>query len=282
MSEFHRQMLIAIAASLLFTVLVGGGLILSLNEHTSTLSVNPTATEALSTPLPTIEIDPNDPVREQNSPTEEPTLTASSPALTPTMICQAPASWMAYTITRQDTLEQLSLQTGSQPSWILKANCLDTNDLTPGQIIYLPPFITATSVNNTPTADCGRPNGWSTYQIQSGDTLFSISQRYYTSVSALQTANCMNQSTQIFSGDRIWVPSVAATATITTPSATATREQTRPLESTPSLTPSPDATGTQLASLSPTPSVTPVTPTQSLTPVTPSPTQPTQPGTPES
>ena len=54
------------------------------------------------------------------------------------------------------------------------------------------------------------------YVIRRGDTLFSISRRYHTTVDALRRANCI-AGDRIFAGRRLWVPYVAPVATPTQP-----------------------------------------------------------------
>jgi LysM repeat protein len=52
------------------------------------------------------------------------------------------------------------------------------------------------------------------YVIRWGDTLFSISRRYHTTVNALRRANCITGDL-IFAGRRLWVPGVDPVVTST-------------------------------------------------------------------
>ncbi|MCZ7544545.1 MAG: LysM peptidoglycan-binding domain-containing protein [Anaerolineae bacterium] len=69
------------------------------------------------------------------------------------------------------------------------------------------------SVTPTPSATasataiggCSPPPGWEPYTIRSGDTLFSISRRYQTTVLALRQANCLT-SDLIYAGRTLYVP----------------------------------------------------------------------------
>lgn len=71
------------------------------------------------------------------------------------------------------------------------------------------------SETNSPTATdpaaatqtaCTIPDGWITYKVRSGDTLFSISKLYQTTVPILQSGNCMGGSSRIITGQSLWVP----------------------------------------------------------------------------
>jgi LysM repeat protein len=81
---------------------------------------------------------------------------------------------------------------------------------------------TTATITFTPTADtsagCTLPTGWTTYKVKSGDTLFSIALLYQTTVSTLQSGNCMGTATKIITGQILLVPN---NATIT-PAASAT------------------------------------------------------------
>ena len=83
---------------------------------------------------------------------------------------------------------------------------------------------------------CGPYAGWvRSYTVSAGDTLFHISTLYRTTVTALQTGNCLT-STFIFPGEKLWVPNVpTVTPGLTQPPiyATATAYPTLPLTLTP-------------------------------------------------
>jgi hypothetical protein len=67
----------------------------------------------------------------------------------------------------------------------------------------VPPSATVTAL------PCGPFQGWITYTIQPGDTLFHIALLYSTTVAQLQRANCLGNSQYIRAGSRLWVPNVA-------------------------------------------------------------------------
>ena len=68
------------------------------------------------------------------------------------------------------------------------------------------PTLTPT-VTVTPSATvCARPDGWETYIVQPGNTLFAIALATRSSLAELREANCLEDVDNIESGDRLWVP----------------------------------------------------------------------------
>ncbi len=191
-----------------------------------------------------------------------PTLTETLPP--PPTSCPPPAGWIAVKVQPLDTLSSLALQYKTTPELLKQSNCLFSSDLTPGTLLYVPPVATPTRVA------CGPPPGWVQYTVQSGNTLFSLSQAFGVSVSQLQQANCMPYSqTSIQAGQRIWVPNVATRTPTLTPISIIFPTLTwtaSPLPS-PTLTPFPSPTWT----FSPSP---PPSPTEPPTPTSPPPTPP--------
>jgi membrane protease YdiL (CAAX protease family)/LysM repeat protein len=130
---------------------------------------------------------------------------------------------------------------------------------------------TATSTPVPPTdapLACGSHPNWVIYFVQSGETLDSISAAYGISPQELNSANCLEESHQVQTGEVLFVPfdlvqSPTPTlqvifASLNTPTATATRKPTRKAPTTQ-------------ASSTPTP-VTPVVPSPTATSIPPSPT----------
>jgi len=106
----------------------------------------------------------------------------------------------------------------------------------PASTATLAPRATATYRPPATAYRCGPYSGWvRSYTVSAGDTLFHISTLYRTTVSALQTANCLT-TTFIFPGEKLWVPNVpTVTPGLTLPPsyATATAYPTLPLTLTP-------------------------------------------------
>ena len=99
-----------------------------------------------------------------------------------------------------DTLESLARKHKIGSETVRLMNCLVTETLLPGSMIYLPPIPTATKV------PCGAPAGWILYTVQPGDNLYRLSRAYGITVADLQKANCMGTSTIIITGKKLYVP----------------------------------------------------------------------------
>ncbi|HKJ28354.1 MAG TPA: LysM peptidoglycan-binding domain-containing protein [Anaerolineales bacterium] len=95
---------------------------------------------------------------------------------------------------------------------------------------------TNTPYTFTPTlfqsgSECGVPGGWIKYTVKSGDTLFSISIKFQTTVYEIKNANCLVSNT-IITGSTLWVPNnptITPTKTkvpTSTPKPTATKTPT--------------------------------------------------------
>ncbi|NPV75878.1 MAG: LysM peptidoglycan-binding domain-containing protein [Anaerolineae bacterium] len=188
----------------------------------------------------------------------------TTPVLPPTRIiptlpaapttCPPPANWNAYTLSGSDTLSTLSEIYQISIQDIKKYNCLISDNLLPGTIIYLPPLTpTATQVltqTNTATifaapmitrSSCGPPAGWVRYIVKPNDTLFGIGLAYGVGVNQLQDANCLEGSTLIYAGQSLYVPNVLPKYT---PTRTSTPTPTQQPTSEP---PTPDLSATAVA-----------------------------------
>ncbi len=265
----RREVLTGLVAAFLSLFIIVGGLLIANAEARTALAdqlrPSPSATLVptqiiLVTPLP-----------------GEPTYTASpSPTATSTptvaAACPPPAGWVAVIVQPGDTLESLAQAYNTTVKAIKQANCLTSNTIYPGSLIYVPGAPPPTAI------PCGPPPGWVYYIVQPGDTLYSLSRAYGVSVPALQQANCMGNSTTIRVGQKLYVPNVtpAFTPTFTpeptkTPVPSATPPPTGiPPTRTPTAIP-PSPTGTA-ATPTPTPSDTPPPPTNTPIPPTETPT----------
>ena len=146
----------------------------------------------------------------------------------PPASCPPPLGWSRITVQAGDTLDSIAKEYGTTKEELILANCLITEVIIPGTILYVP------GVPPTePPIQCGPPAGWIFYTVQPGDTLFSIGLSYGVTVAELQFANCMGSSTLIRAGTRLFVPNV--------PTRTPTTESNPPAPATPrpSNTPSP-------------------------------------------
>jgi len=223
-----------------------------------TPSMSPTLTRFSSAPNITQTDTPtlNPPSATPIPPTVTKTKTA---AITPS-VCTPPHDWRPYFLKPNDTLEKLAQDYGISVGTLKTGNCLQTDRLEPGSVIFVPTEI-PTKTNppskpeptKTPTpvvSTCGPPSGWTQYTVVSGDNLYRLGIAFGVSVADLQWANCMGSSTVIRVGSKLWVPNVQTN----TPELTNTKT---PLPTqTPSLTPSPTSTATATDTATDTPTET--------------------------
>jgi LysM repeat protein len=99
-----------------------------------------------------------------------------------------------------ETLDSIATRYQINISILQGANCLVTQELLPGVVIYVPPMRTQTPL------PCGAPYSWAVYYVQPGDTLFRLSQTYGISVAELQRANCLGASTLLHTRQALYVP----------------------------------------------------------------------------
>lgn len=233
--QFVRQMGSGLLYGLVSVALVVGGLSLALAE--SYIVPHPTVTPSLPAVPPT-------PTATSSTPGEP--ASAPVPTQTPPLInCPPPAGWVLIIVQPGDTLASIAAKYGSSSEGLAAANCLLTQSLAPGYNLYVP---------NAPTASisCGPSPGWIYgYVVQSGDTLSQIAVLYDTTVGDLESANCRSGS-EIFVGERLWVPAIAPGLTLIPDFGTPTEIPTEPLTSTPlpfTATVIPTATATSTLSL---------------------------------
>jgi len=231
-----------------------GGLLLSLAEGNVTISLP--ATHTLSPSSPTLP--PLTPLGEIISTSVPPAATFTP--LPPPTNCPPPAGWQTYLVQAGDTLEGLAGRYNVSADQLSQANCLTTDSLLPGSYLYVPPAPTRTPV------PCGPPSGWIHYTVLKGDTLYSLAQYYRVTVQQLQQANCMGNSTVLYTGRQIYVPPMPTRTPLPTLTSTSTLTPTQ-APVTPSTTPIASDTSTQTPTETPSDTPTPsYTPTSSDTP----------------
>jgi LysM repeat protein len=135
--------------------------------------------------------------------TPSPTAT-SEPTLIPGMVgrCEPPAGWVPYTVRRGDTLFSLSLGHGAGVEAIKIANCLSSEVIIPGDVIYLP----SVPLPTPPPSHCsGPPLDWVLYTVQPGDTMFSLARSRGVTVYDVLLANCL-ESVYLYAGTPLYLP----------------------------------------------------------------------------
>ncbi|MCU0520343.1 MAG: LysM peptidoglycan-binding domain-containing protein [Anaerolineae bacterium] len=166
-------------------------------------------------------------------------------------MCTLPMGWAIYIVRAGDTLYELSRQSQTNLQALLQGNCLtEIRELDEGEALYLPAIAQATPTRTAPL--CGAPAGWPIVIVKPGETLYALSVRYGTTVSALRRANCLSGDL-VKAGDPLFVPPHIVV----------------PPTARPTIiwwTPTPDLTGTPLPTAIPTASPTVPAPTETLPP----------------
>ncbi|MFS0821418.1 LysM peptidoglycan-binding domain-containing protein [Bacillus sp. 1P02SD] len=136
-------------------------------------------------------------------PVEE-TETTTAPAPTP--------ETFTYTVAAGDTLYGISTRFGTTVDELKSLNNLTSNVLNIGQVLKISGS-EVTPTNPTPTAPAPEPTPvTSSYTVAAGDTLYSISQRFGTTVDAIQTTNNLT-TTNLFIGQVLTIPDGQAVPT---------------------------------------------------------------------
>ena len=111
-----------------------------------------------------------------------------------TEIIEIPTTTTTYTIKKGDTLYSIAKKYNTTVDKLKQQNNLATNNLTIGQILQIP----TTSYVEVPTETI-------TYTVVPGDTLYSIAQKYNTTVNNIKTKN--NLTTNLLSvGQKLLIP----------------------------------------------------------------------------
>mgnify|MGYP001180951619 CR=1 FL=1 len=168
---------------------------------------------------------PSFPTQTLDLPAVERTPTSAAALPSPTAVikarCEIPADWQAYTAKSGDTLERLADKRGVSTDTLLAGNCLDSIALKRGTTIYLPQAATLTPQpavgSAVPGGVCTQPQGWETYIVQAGDTLFGLSSERGIALSEAQFANCLGADAVLYAGQTIFLPPSATTPTAATP-----------------------------------------------------------------
>jgi LysM repeat protein len=243
------------------TPLLVPSVILQPSATPDTLFPSPTP---LSGPAPTLA--PATSGRPASS-TPTPALATATPTLPPVFItpaCPPPVGWVQHKVQPGDTLDSLAARYRVSVPQLMQANCLTSQAIFPGQVLYVPVVVAS-----PPPPQCPPPPNWVRYTVQPGDTLDSLARQTQTSPEAIARANCLvNYNLSV--GQPIWLPSWPQPTVTFTPPVPPTLTQTPTATTTPTPTPTiqPSDTPTPTAtSLPPTPTFTPTTsPTPTDTP----------------
>jgi len=111
--------------------------------------------------------------------------------LTITVVLISCSSSKFYTVKKGDSLYTISKKKKISITELKKINNLDSNNIYPGQKLYLKPPRTKTSKE-------------SYHIVQSGDTLYGISQKYGVSIAELKKINNLKNNI-LYKGDKIYL-----------------------------------------------------------------------------
>jgi LysM repeat protein len=238
-----RQVVLGFLAAILSSGLILGGISIALLQDETGVALAPTATPVTEVPSIEITVLPGEPTLMSLTPT--PTETFPPP------VCLPPEGWVQKAVGPDETMQSLADAFGLPVEILAESNCLlPSSQLMGGMILSVPAPAATATVSVTPTATqaslrpptqpplvCGRPAGWQAYYVRRGDTLFSISQAYYTTVVALQRANCLRGSL-IHTGQLLYVPNVATRTPVPSPTTAPTLTPTATITALPpTLTP---------------------------------------------
>ena len=213
-------------------------------------------------------------------PTLTPTVGPESPtpSITPTFIntntppasCQPPFGWVQIVVQAGETLQTIATRYRISKDDLRHANCLLSDNLVAGTILYVP-----SSMTSTPVVCSQGAAGWvKSYIVKSGDTFYAIASNHYTTAGLLKSVNCRT-SDLIFPGETLWVPNVATRTPYPTPLPGTPRAVT-PYPTEPLTETALPYTATDMPSSTPVPNtLTPIPTVPTSTPestVTPSPT----------
>jgi LysM repeat protein len=201
-----RHVFWGIVTALVSIILLLGVFALSQVEGTLVLQTTiPSLTITLTSQPSTPHVNSPTPLPPTWTRTLPPTWTFTlPPTWTPTLPppptnCPPPSGWLPYLVQPGDTLGGLALRYTKTSAEISLANCLGTDSLLPGQVVYLPPL-----PSHTPVL-CGPPNTWVIYIVQQGDTLFHLGLVYGIPYTEIKSANCLTSS-NIHIGQQLYVP----------------------------------------------------------------------------
>lgn len=123
------------------------------------------------------------------------------------------ASGGRYMIVRGDTISGIAGKFGVTAQAVLSANGLGWKSIIyPGQTLAIPGAASVATAAAPPAAAPAPPAAASGHKIVSGDTISSIAKKFGVSVSALLSANQLQQSSIIYAGKTLVIPSAATTA----------------------------------------------------------------------
>lgn len=172
------------------------------------------------------------------TPTPAPAVGAVTVEVTPAPVecrVEPPAGWSRVAALPGDTLSALAERRGTSVEEIRRINCMESNLLVAGEMLYLPPAVCTVSP----------PAGWQLYIVGTGDTLTELAAKHNTTVETVVKFNCLPQAAVLDIGQTLYLPALPTPTPTVTPLPTFTPlpppppPTVRPTATLPLLTPTP-------------------------------------------
>lgn len=199
--------------AVLSSVLLLGSILLSFAENGYALSLPASVTQTI-TAVTSVAMASGMPPSEQ---TTRGVRKTDTPTVQPTQECIPPVGYIAIISQPGDTFSSLADEYSTSEIAILKASCIDTaglssTSLVAGSVVYVPKVHPTSTVGYCNNA----PYGWRTYYVKSGETLFGLALVTNVSMSALQKANCLGNSTDLKTGQKLYLPFIPYSPPVST------------------------------------------------------------------
>ena len=174
----------ALVVALISIGLMIGALSISLVEFapqatptaTNSVFLSPAPLTATQTVIPTLT-----PTLGLESPTSSITPTFTNTALPP-VSCLPPTGWEQIIIQAGETLDSIAARYRVSKDELHSANCLLTDNLVAGSILYVPAV-----APNTPVVCSPGASGWvKNYVVKPGNTIYAIATNHYTTAGLLK------------------------------------------------------------------------------------------------
>jgi len=199
--------------AVLSSVLLLGSILLSFAENGYALSLPASVTQTV-TAVTSVAMTSEMPLSEQ---TTRGVRKTDTPTVQPDQECIPPVGYIAIKFQLGDTLSSLAEKYSISENAILKASCIDSagfnsTSLRVGSVVYVPKVHPTSAVGSCNNA----PYGWRKYYVKSGETLFGLALVTNVTISALQKANCLGNSTDLQTGRMLYLPFIPSSPPVST------------------------------------------------------------------
>ena len=116
------------------------------------------------------------------------------------------AGWRQYTVKKGDTIKKISQRTGVPSSVILEANQIKGSKLKAGRTILVPASLQRNTETATASSGQSASKSSSYHMVKEGETYYSISRKYDTSVDTLCKVNNTSSGAPLKIGQKVYLP----------------------------------------------------------------------------